>query len=268
MNEILRKYWWVIVVAFAAPIILNFALLCPAITPIVGDNIEWLSFWGGYLGAIISSSMSFIILAIQYRQNHSENEKNRKLQIAILEYQQETQWLNLLRKACADFLGTMTRNEYIEIAQKLKTNPKEAFLLTRRPYDIVGETATAIGVLCYKSTPSVIKIDKTRSSAVEAHRVIMKDVVALTQYYTFDFNQLVAAVNSSPNTSNQLKEIVNNHTPIEGQQNILDFLSECIMIRIREIPNYANIANISFSQCLAMEQSRIDNILNACNHEK
>ena len=96
----------------------------------------------------------------------------------------------------------------------------------------------------------------------------MKDVVALTQYYTFDFNQLVAAVNSSPYTSNQLKEIVNNHTPIEGQQNILDFLSECIMIRIREIPNYANIANISFSQCLAMEQNRIDNILNACNHEK
>lgn len=41
--DILKKYWWWIIIAFIAiPIFLNIILLIPAFTPIVGDNTVWL----------------------------------------------------------------------------------------------------------------------------------------------------------------------------------------------------------------------------------
>lgn len=268
MSIVLKKYWWVIIVAIIAPIILNFVLLCPSVTPIVGDNIAWLSFWGGYLGAIISSTMAFIILLIQYKQNHAENEANRKLQINILSYQQEIQWLNALRKACADLLMEMNKNIYIEIIQKLRTNPSEALQLARQCYDVVGEASTAIGILCYKPLPSVVEIDKTRNHAVELHRTIIGDVIALIQYYNFDFDKIVSLVKVSPNASEELKTIINRQPHIDGQQNILNFLVNCIMLRAQEIPKYSTSINESFNVYLAMEQRRLDNILNVTPHEK
>ena len=269
MNGILKKYWWVLIVAIASPIILNFILLCPAITPIVGSNIEWLSFWGGYLGAIISCSISFVVLAIQHKQNHDENEANRQLQIEILNYQQEIQWLNALRKACADFLMVMNKNDYyIAITKTMRTNPIEAFHLASQCYDAVGESSTAIGILCYKPFPSVMEIDNTKNLAVELHRAIMGDVIALTQYYNLDFEKIVSWVNTSPNASKELKEIINSQQPIDGRENILNFLVNCIALRTQRIPKYSTSINKSFNVCLAMEQSRIDNILNIANHEK
>ena len=269
MNGILKKYWWVLIVAIASPIILNFILLCPAITPIVGSNIEWLSFWGGYLGAIISCSISFVVLAIQHKQNHDENEANRQLQIEILNYQQEIQWLNALRKACADFLMVMNKNDYyIAITKTMRTNPIEAFHLASQCYDAVGEASTAIGILCYKPLPSVVEIDKTRNHAVELHRTIIGDVIALIQYYNFDFDKIVSLVKVSPNASEELKTIINRQPHIDGQQNILNFLVNCIMLRAQEIPKYSTSINESFNVYLAMEQRRLDNILNVTPHEK
>ena len=49
----------------------------------------WMTSWGGYLGAVISSAIAFVILYIQRRDNEKQNEDNRQLQLNILIYQQE-----------------------------------------------------------------------------------------------------------------------------------------------------------------------------------
>ena len=77
MKILIKKYWWVALIILLLPITLNFILLIPSFTTIVGDEIVWLSFWGGYLGAIISTATAFIILYIQQKENKSENKKNR-----------------------------------------------------------------------------------------------------------------------------------------------------------------------------------------------
>lgn len=60
MMEILKKYWWCFLAALiAVPIGLNFILLIPAFTPIVGDNQIWLSFIGTLIGALASFVMIF-----------------------------------------------------------------------------------------------------------------------------------------------------------------------------------------------------------------
>ena len=110
-----KKYWWLLILIVVAPIIINYALLIPAFGPVVGDNVHWLSFWGSYLAALVS----FIILFIQREDNHKENEQNRQLQINVLKYQQEMQWLNENKDILIDFALTLSKDDLIELSNKI-----------------------------------------------------------------------------------------------------------------------------------------------------
>lgn len=58
--DIIKKYWWCFLIALIIiPVCLNFILLIPAFTPVVGDNAAWLSFFGSFIGAFASFVMIF-----------------------------------------------------------------------------------------------------------------------------------------------------------------------------------------------------------------
>lgn len=60
IKKILKKYWVIfLMIALLIPIILNFILIIPAFTNIVGTETDWLEFWGTYLSAIASFVMVF-----------------------------------------------------------------------------------------------------------------------------------------------------------------------------------------------------------------
>ncbi len=153
MKEVLKEYWWIALIIIAAPIVFNFMALIPAFTPLAGGIKDWVAFWGGYLSAIISAMVAFIILIIQRKdnqreriqdnfenqvqqfknrsenrrensrnreENRRENSKNRQLQINAIKYQQQSLWLNSLMKAMIDnFMVYQTDNlrEIIELAR-------------------------------------------------------------------------------------------------------------------------------------------------------
>ena len=52
-------------------IIINYVLLIPIPfnLPIIGNNVDWLSFWGTYLGGIIGAFVSFTILYLTLLHN-------------------------------------------------------------------------------------------------------------------------------------------------------------------------------------------------------
>ena len=78
-----NKYWWWILVILILPFAINFILLIPTFTKIVGDNTTWLSFWGSYLGSIISAGVAFVILHIQRKDTNAQNANNRKESFSI-----------------------------------------------------------------------------------------------------------------------------------------------------------------------------------------
>ena len=72
MLNALKKYWWLIaIVTISFPVILNFVLLIPAVTPIVGNSDTWLSFWATFLGAVASFGM-IVFTAISLKQNNTQ----------------------------------------------------------------------------------------------------------------------------------------------------------------------------------------------------
>lgn len=62
------------------PIIINYVLMLPAPFnfPIIGSNVDWLSFWGTYIGGIIGASVSFLILYLTLLHNKNEAKIDRK----------------------------------------------------------------------------------------------------------------------------------------------------------------------------------------------
>ena len=128
--ERIKKYWWVLGLFLVLPLLLNFLLQIPAFTPIVGDNVSWLGFWGTYLGAIISASVAFIILAIQHKQNSEENKRNRDLQIEenkrnrllqinVIKHQQDQARLNRIIEISAKLITDMDVSKLYTICRHL-----------------------------------------------------------------------------------------------------------------------------------------------------
>lgn len=110
--DLMRKHGWLIgLTVIVIPFIANFLLQIPAFTDIVGNNTDWLSFWGDYLGAVISATVAFLILKVQYDQNKKENTNNRNLQISVLRYQFEKENVANLISVSARLVASLNPEE-------------------------------------------------------------------------------------------------------------------------------------------------------------
>lgn len=77
--DIIKKYWWCFLLALVfVPICLNFILLIPAFTPVVGDNANWLSFLGTLIGALASFAMIFFTAKTLEQNREQLNELKRQ----------------------------------------------------------------------------------------------------------------------------------------------------------------------------------------------
>ena len=101
MKKNIKKYWWAILLMILAPILVN-AILSIS-TPFKVYENQWLGFWGAYLGALFP----FIILYITIEDSRKENERNRKTQAAIIEYQVSKDNLISLKKNLAQYINAL-----------------------------------------------------------------------------------------------------------------------------------------------------------------
>lgn len=135
-----------ILIVLLLPALINWLILQPRIINYVGTDVDWLMFWGSYLGAVISAGVAFIILFIQRTDNEKQNEQNRvenqcennnnrTLQLNILKYQQQSHWLDIFRAASLDYCHTFNNNDVIMVANIMWDNPKGAFDLLKSLYN-------------------------------------------------------------------------------------------------------------------------------------
>lgn len=149
--KLFKKYWWAVLIILALPIVINFLLLVPAFSPIVGENTDWLSFWGGYLGALVSAGVAFVILYIQRNDNEAQNDSNRvenekqnkanrDLQLNIMQYQQQSLWMSQFREASLEYCYAFNYNDIIMVSNIIWSNPRGAFDMIKSLFDRIATT--------------------------------------------------------------------------------------------------------------------------------
>ncbi len=123
-----KRYWWIILAVVLAPLIINVLILWPAFFCFVGEDTDWLGFWGAYIGTILSSVIAFYVLHKQLEQNHAENRNNRELQISILEYQTKSQWLTELKSKMVDYYNAFSQNDITMLGDCFVSNSNNGYI--------------------------------------------------------------------------------------------------------------------------------------------
>lgn len=268
MREFILTHKWIIIIGgfvmFLSPVAINYILLIPSNAHIVGKDTDWLSFWGGYLGAVISSAIAFFILYVQRKDNHRENEESRKLQRNILLYQQQCMWLSDLRRVMAEHVDIYQENGLKEIINLLKYGNIDFVLpKIKQIYDNLSRTDSMIGMLLVENSLGC-KIDNYKNDFSKNYNILslmISDLQFLAMMYCNKVPVLntLADANFQERASKELKNLLQQHNNII----ILDYNHVYSIANsiIQPLPGlYSEMRDMAFIY-IQKERTRIDLIL-------
>lgn len=218
------KYRAIIAIIFIiiTPPILNWALSRPAFCRIVGTDADWLSFYGGYIGSVITSIITLYVLHKQLRQNHDENEQNRVdnqcankdnrlLQLNILKYEQEKRWLQEIRTACISNTNAYNHNDVKEVCHSFMYHPtyEDISFKIKTLIDRLDQTDTAIGFLMPTThiDHSSRVFNNKRIQAYKDYNRIIEDIQNLARFINMDY-VTIKVVLMSCSFSSDLREMI------------------------------------------------------------
>lgn len=272
IKDWIKRYRWVIIITIlfaSVPIALNFILLFPSFTSIVGNNTEWLSFWSGY----ISAAVAFIILHIQRldskrqiennrKENKYENEENRKLQFNILKYQQEMQWLNMFRQTSVEYVSAYTYNDLVHSINVMRENPIDAFNILGRLLERLAKCDIDLGYIGMRGVDKE-KLYNRCASFFLLYNDVVDDVQHIMVYIINSKNPTFEAF-CVDSTDMQITEDMKHIISFVAAQKDLDMkqrFNDVAMSRIKVIEERAAKIRDVFATYIAAEQKRIDEIL-------
>ena len=269
--KFLKRYWWIILIVVFTPLIINWLILRPAFFKIVGEDTDWLGFWGAYIGTILSSVIAFYVLHKQLEQNHVENRNNRNLQISILIYQTKSQWLTELKSKMVDFYNAFSQNDIIMLGDCFGRNDKTYIIKEiKRISDKMKDADIAKGLLLPKN-PDYMEykcIFKLQVYAEELY-ALLDDFNWLTHMYDNDKFRTDRATRN--NLTQKFKERARQYLHIKSQRtwNLIDLDAERINLyyvvnrRINEGINNMPPEKISqiILELIDHEQEKINKII-------
>ena len=263
-----------IIIILGAPIILNYLVFTPSCQQSAGDLKDWITFWGSYLSAVISSMIAFAILVIQRKDNqienrknrnnnHIENENNRQLQLNVLTYQQQSQWLNNLRETMIKNIIVYQTNNLREIINLIKD--KNLSLIQQKTKDLLERliyTDTEVAMMMPDINTQddyLIKYNDKRKEVYEKFTVIVNDLQVLSVIFCQQLsikdidNTLFSAV------STNLKMTLGAYKPDEKlSYNQVYDISDKIILPMDTL--FEEIRMFALS-CIGNEQKRIESLL-------
>lgn len=267
----------VIIIAFALvlPICINALYLVNTDCEILHKPSEWTTFWGSYLGAIISAGVAFIILHIQRKDNEkdnndnrennkTQNEANRQLQLNIMRYQQEIHWLDNFRSASLEYCHAFNNNDVVLVTNLMWENPKDAFKILKTLYDKLGASEAHFSFLCKNDDKgSILKSDVLKTHLL--HQQLLNDIQWVVLYFT----QESPLSRNEVGFANFLKfknyKLTINMTDIiqriRTNNNWGDFFYKIYNTRVQEGRLYESDVKNRMYKYIKEEQERINNIL-------
>lgn len=271
----------VLIVVLVLPLGINALYLISTDCEVLHKPSEWTTFWGGYLGAIISAAVAFIILYIQrkdneqqikdaQKDNETQNKANRNLQINTLKYQQEQ----------------IRLNNFIAVSSKLiaSINPMDVKTLCKQlRQDNVPQIEQDL-LTCLNSITSIQqefclhlsdKDGRQKRLGTDSNKIIARYTDALCDIQnlltlvsvsgipmTHDILKAYAQSPENKRMSANLKTAIINYTPAQIENMKLEWMWEGIALSLLDLvqDESAKLYNI-IDDYVSEERTRIDKIL-------
>ena len=286
----IKEYFIQLLLIIATPLIINTLMIQPILFPITGDSSSWLSFWGSYIGAVLSSAIALYILYKQNQQNHTENIANRNLQLSVIKYNQELDKLRDLRTALVDFQASFDYMEITNIASKFidghfSEEERARLKYLVRDIDEKGFKATLLLDLM-SSSNSVNEFNLVYNKIYNRYGLILGELSSfldlmqdlpqnksekrsyieehLKYWEIYDKQQKEIVINKIPEFTPQksISEIIKSHGNYENiEEEASDIVKERLLETIKDSSLKENLKEC-IQNILSEEQNRIYTILN------
>lgn len=272
ISKVLLGVFIAIVIIYIIPRTINYLILKPATFEIVGDGTHWLSFWGSYLGAIISAGVAFAILCIQRYENETQNKANRQLQINVLKYQQNIQWLNELKAKCVDYYNAFDQNDIINLCNLLNKNDSTTLAEAEQLVNfLIDRNNKVVFALEFQFTKKKDDEEIKLLSKLETYNLVYKALICDTQYIirrfrkNADIYNLYVEIdeyekrNTIPEvTSNRIVSILNSTNYIGVVGGLSDILNKLFIAR-RDF--HPTLIQDTLNELINYEENKINKII-------
>ena len=292
----MKKYWWIIAIAIfiiGLPILLNFLVFMPTSQLSVGTLQDWMSFWGSYLSATISALIAFVILVIQrkdtkhnYEQTRRDNrrqysfnkrvtgwddavktdkekEEARHYQRNLFLYQQEIQWLNVLREALVKYISAFQENEIWEIINSIPLSSFESIQQKiKAVYKTLNHADTTLNLVISENRKTTISdtYQKKLAKMYARYMSIINDIQLLTYLY---YSKAPISEETSDSLNNLMAEM-----DIDSNNMNYNQFSELAHQLIKPLSGILEAIRTLSQSCIKEERQRIDSIMNGGDSEK
>lgn len=267
MKNVFIKYWWLFTAIIILPFLLNFLLLIPRFTVIVGNESKWLSFWGSYLGAVISAGVAFIILFKQLEQNHKENEKNRTLQIQTTKVQQHYQWYNTLCECAAEYVYSFQVNEIIKLQNMIVLhNPYEDIMA--QFYNLMKTSSTSSMKMVFKGYNNEIDTDEYDKDCEKYEDYYSDIILDIQTLYLYQRNNTEPSIMEFINTklgtikNSKIKQFIETHIATKNEESdFAIYIQTIINIMIAPMSSMGDSIYNQTKKMLKLRKQQIDTML-------
>lgn len=292
----MKKYWWIIAIVIfiiGLPILLNFLVFMPTSQLSVGTLQDWMSFWGSYLSATISALIAFVILVIQrkdtkqnYEQTRRDNrrqysfnkriiglddavksdkekEETRHYQRNLFLYQQEIQWLNVLREALVKYISAFQENEIWEIINSIPVSSFEYIQQKiKAVYKTLNQADTTLNFVISENRKTTISdtYQKKLAKMYARYMSIINDIQLLTYLY---YSKAPISEEASDSLNNLMAEM-----DIDSNNMNYNQFSELAHQLIKPLSGILDAVRTLSQNCIKEERQRIDSIMNGGDYEK
>lgn len=271
----------VLIVVLVLPLGINALYLISTDCEVLHKPSEWTTFWGGYLGAIISAAVAFIILYIQrkdneqqikdaQKDNETQNKANRNLQINTLKYQQEQIRLNNFIAVSSKLIASINPMDVKTLCKQLRQDnvPQiEHNLLT-----CLNNITSIQQEFCLHLSD---KDGRQKRLGNDSNRIIARytdkicdiqnllTVISISEIpMTHEILMTLAQSPKNKRMSNDLKNAIINYQPIQIENERLEWMWEAIALSLLDLvqDESAKLYNI-IDDYVSEERTRIDKIL-------
>ena len=258
------------------PILINILILKPRLFETVGTSTDWLSFWGGYIGAIISTCTAFLILYIQRRDNKKDNEynrksnetqndNNRKLQLNIMKYHQQSSWLENFINTSLELYNAFNHNDIIMITNIILNHPNEAFNMMKPLFDRIDSKYAKFSFI-RKQDDQANKLANDIYQVYVSYRQALNDLQWIALYLKGSIEpNLINKTHFINYIQNQasINKNASHFTQRLYQSNGCgyDYFNNMLRIINAESSTFEGVVRDKMYEYIRQEQQRIDNIL-------
>ncbi len=272
----LKKYKKVSIALICIPILLSAA--CYFSVPYFNQagSSAWLSFWGGYLGSVIMAGVTLHVLEQQLSQNHNvnvqnrnnnkvENKSNRELQLNILLFQQEQQWLDKFRQVAVNYLEIYSYNDLVDVSNIARKDPYKAFYMVKDLFSRAGKADLELSFI-QRNSELFNKIDTDKTLLFIFYNEVLGDIQSLLSIRIDDENATLSdRFQSLSDITEDMRNIIIQILKELPDDSIENQFNTAILTRIKLVKNCEDKLRDWFCEYIKEEQYRINNILNFVN---